>query len=147
MLIAAFKLLKGLVLLAVGIGVLHLLHRDVAALADHWINAFRVDPHSRYLHWLLSKLPMLDDRKLKELSVGTFIYSAIFLTEGTGLALSKRWAEYFTIITTASLLPLEVYELIHHATVAKVVALILNIVVVLYLIRELRKYPKAPVEP
>jgi uncharacterized membrane protein (DUF2068 family) len=115
----------------------------VAALADHWINAFRVDPHNRYLHWLLAKLPMVDDRKLKELSVGTFLYSAVFLTEGIGLALSKRWAEYFTIITTASFLPLEVYEIVRHATVAKVTALVINVVVVAYLVRELRRYRKA----
>ena len=85
---------------------------------------------------------MVDDRKLKELSVGTFIYSAIFLTEGTGLAFSKRWAEYFTIVTTASLLPLEVYEIIRHATIAKGAALVVNLVVVIYLVRELRRYPK-----
>lgn len=142
MLIAAFKLLKGFVLLAVGIGALRLLHRDLAGVVDHWVNAFRVDPHNRYLHWLLAKLPMVDDRKLKELSVGTFIYSAVFLTEGVGLALHKRWAEYFTIITTSSFLPLEVYELIHHATIAKGVALAINIAVVFYLVRELRRYPK-----
>ena len=142
MLIAAFKFLKGLLLLAVAIGALRLLHRDLAGVVDHWVNAFRVDPHNRYIHWLLAKLPMVDDRKLKELSVGTFIYSAVFLTEGIGLALHKRWAEYFTIITTSSFLPLEVYELIHHATIAKGVALAINIAVVIYLVRELRRYPK-----
>jgi uncharacterized membrane protein (DUF2068 family) len=142
MLIAVFKLLKGVVLLAVGIGALRLLHKDVAAIADHWINAFRGDPHNRYLHWLLAKLPMVDDRKLKELSVGTFVYSAIFLTEGTGLALGKRWAEYFTIVTTASFLPLELYEIFRHATIARGVALVVNVAVVLYLVRELRRYPK-----
>ena len=143
MLIAAFKLLKGLVLLAVAIGALRLLHRDLAGVVDHWVNAFRVDPHNRYIHWLLAKLPAVDDRKLKELSVGTFIYSAVFLTEGIGLALHKRWAEYFTIITTSSFLPLEVYELFHHATIAKGLALVINIAVVIYLVRELRRYPKA----
>jgi uncharacterized membrane protein (DUF2068 family) len=143
MLIAAFKLLKGLALLALGIGALRLLHRDVAALADHWINAFRVDPHNRYIYWLLAKLPMLNDQKLKELSVGTFIYSAVFLTEGIGLALRKRWAEYFTVITTASFLPLELYELFHHATLPKAVALAINIAVVVYLVRELRRNPTA----
>jgi len=143
MLIAAFKLLKGLALLALGIGALRLLHRDVAALADHWINAFRVDPHNRYIYWLLAKLPMLNDQKLKELSAGTFIYSAVFLTEGIGLALRKRWAEYFTIITTASFLPLELYELFHHATLPKGVALAINIAVVVYLVRELRRNPTA----
>lgn len=142
MLIAAFKLLKGFALLVVGIGALRLLHKDVASVAGHWINAFRVDPHNRFIHWLLAKLPMVDDRKLKELSVGTFIYSAVFLTEGVGLALHKRWAEYFTIITTSSFLPLEVYEIIHRATIAKGVALVINIAVVVYLVRELRRYPK-----
>jgi uncharacterized membrane protein (DUF2068 family) len=142
MLIAAFKLLKGAVLLALGIGALRLLHKDVAMVADRWINAFRVDPHNRYLHWLLAKLPMVDDRRLKELSIGTFIYSAIFLTEGTGLAFHKRWAEYFTIITTGSFLPLEMYEIIRHATIAKGVALAINLIVLVYLVRELRRYPK-----
>jgi uncharacterized membrane protein (DUF2068 family) len=143
MLIAAFKLLKGLALLAVAIGALKLLHQDVAAIADHWINAFKVDPHNRYILWLLAKLPLVNDRKLTELSVGTFIYSAVFLTEGIGLAFHKRWAEYFTIITTASFLPLELYEIIHRATIAKGVALAINILVVVYLVRELRRYPRA----
>jgi uncharacterized membrane protein (DUF2068 family) len=143
LLIAAFKLFKGFTLLAVAIGALHLLHRDVASVADQWINAFRVDPHNRYIHWLLTKLSSVDDRKLRELSVGTFIYAAVFLTEGTGLAFRKRWAEYFTIVTTASFLPLEIYELIHHATIAKGVALVLNVAVLVYLVWELRRHPKA----
>jgi uncharacterized membrane protein (DUF2068 family) len=141
-LIAAFKLLKGLALLALGIGALHLLHKDVEAIVLHWINVFQVDPHSHYMHLLLAKLSLVDDRRLKELSVGTFIYSAIFLTEGVGLTLGKRWAEYLTIISTASLLPLEIYELAKHAGIGKVVALVINLAVVVYLIWELRRFPK-----
>jgi len=143
-LIAAFKLLKGLALLALGIGALKLLHKDVAAVVEHWINIFQVDPHSRYIQLLLAKLSIVDDRRLKELSVGTFIYSAIFLAEGVGLALGKRWAEYLTIVTTASLLPLEVYELVKHVGIGKGVALAINLAVVAYLILELRRYPKRP---
>ncbi len=143
-LIAAFKLLKGLALLALGIGALKLLHKDVAAVVEHWINIFQVDPHSHYIQLLLAKLSIVDDRRLKELSVGTFIYSAIFLAEGVGLALGKRWAEYLTIVTTASLLPLEVYELVKHVGIGKGVALVINLAVVAYLILELRRYPKRP---
>jgi uncharacterized membrane protein (DUF2068 family) len=142
MLIAAFKLLKGFALIAVGIGALRLLHKDVASIADQWVNAFRVDPHNRYILWLVAKLSSVDDRKLRELSVGTFIYAAVFLSEGTGLALHKRWAEYFTIITTSSFLPLEIYEIVRHVTVAKIVALLVNILVVVYLVLELKRYPK-----
>src|SRR5438552_6164130 len=85
-LIAAFKLLKGLALLALGIGALKLLHKDVEAIVVHWINVFQVDPHSHYLQLLLEKLSILDDRRVKELSAGTFIYYAIFLAEGARLS-------------------------------------------------------------
>ncbi len=142
-LIAAFKLLKGLALLALGIGALKLLHKDVEAIIVHWISVFQVDPHSHYLQLLLEKLSILDDRRLKELSAGTFIYSAIFLTEGAGLAFRKSWAEYLTIITTASLLPLEIYELAKHASIGKVLALVINLAVVIYLVLEIRR-PRKP---
>ena len=141
-LIAAFKLLKGLALLALGIGALNLLHKNVAVVAEHWINDFQVDPHSHYIRLLLAKLSIVDDRRLKELSVGTFIYSAIFLTEGVGLALGKRWAEYLTIISTSSLLPIEVYELTRHPSFDKGLALVINLAVVAYLILEIRRFPK-----
>jgi len=138
-LIAAFKLLKGLVLLAAGIGALKLLHKDVATLVEHWINVFQVDPHNHYIHLLLEKVSRVDDRRLKELSAGTFVYSAIFFVEGIGLALGKRWAEYFTIIVTSSLLPLEAYELAKRVSIGKVFALLINLAVVAYLVRELRR--------
>lgn len=138
-LIAAFKLLKGFSLLAIGIGALKLLHKDVAAVVEHWINFFRADPHNHFMNYLLAKLSNLDDRRLEELSVGTFLYSAIFFTEGIGLALAKRWAAYFTIISTSSLLPFEVYELAKRPSIGKAVALLINLAVVAYLVRELRR--------
>jgi len=91
---------------------------------------------------LLAKVAKIDDRRLKELSAGTFVYSAIFMTEGVGLMLRQRWAEYLTIISTASLLPLEIYELIKHTSIAKLFAFAINIAVVVYLIWELRRFPK-----
>lgn len=139
LLIAGFKLLKACALLALGIGALKLLHKDVAAEIEHWIGVFQVDPHNHFIHLLLEKLSILDDRRLRELSLGTFIYSGIFFTEGIGLALRKRWAEYFTIITTSSLLPIEIYELIRHASIGKGFALLINLAVVAYLVRELRR--------
>ena len=139
LLIAAFKLLKGLALLALGIGALRLLHKDVAAEIAQWIDVLRVDPHNHYIQLLLDKLGMVDDRKLKALSVGTFFYSALFLTEGIGLALRKRWAEYLTIISTASLLPLEIYEIVRRASVPRIIVLIANIAIVVYLVIEVRR--------
>lgn len=141
-LIAAFKLFKGLVLFAVGIGAVRLLHKDVAFEVERWADIFRVDPHNRYIHYLLERLSILDARKLRELGVGTFFYSALLLTEGTGLLLGKRWAEYFTIIATSTFIPLEVYELTKRVSSPRLVVLLLNVVVVVYLVIELRRNRK-----
>lgn len=142
MVIAAFKLLKGLALLAVGITAPALLSKDLGPTLEHWANLFRVDPHNHYIHLLIEKLALVDATKLKEFRVGTFFYSAIFLTEGIGLALRKRWAEYLTILTTGSFLPLEVYEIVKQVSLAKVILLLFNIAIVVYLVFELRRNPK-----
>jgi uncharacterized membrane protein (DUF2068 family) len=138
-LIAAFKLFKGLVLLTVGIGAVKLLHKDIGFEIERWADIFRVDPNNVYIHRLLERLSILDDRRLKELSVGTFFYSALLLTEGTGLLLGKRWAEFFTIIVTSSLIPLEVYELTRRVSSTRLLVLLLNVMVVAYLAIEVRR--------
>jgi uncharacterized membrane protein (DUF2068 family) len=145
--IAAFKLLKGLGLLAVGIGAHTLMHRDLAVVMEHWVDVFRIDPNNHYLHTALERVTNLDARRLRELSIGTFFYAALLLTEGVGLAFGQRWAEYFTIIATSSFIPLEIYEIVHHTTVMKIVLLLINVVVVAYLVWELRRYRevKAPI--
>lgn len=139
-LIAAFKLLKGVILIAVGIGALSLLHENVAAQVNHWITALGVDAPNHYLNKLIRKHWTVDDAKLKAISVGTFFYAAVMLTEGIGLALRKRWAEYFTIFATSSFLPLEIYELIKGFTITKIVMIAINIAVVVYLALELRRH-------
>jgi uncharacterized membrane protein (DUF2068 family) len=138
LLIGLFKLLKALLLIAVGIGAVKLLHKDLAATVIHWVEVLRVDPDNRYIHRLLSKLFAVSPKQLKELSVGTFFYAALLLTEGIGLLLRKHWAEYFTVITTAALIPLEVYELAKHFTTIKVVVLAINGAIVWYLVARLR---------
>jgi uncharacterized membrane protein (DUF2068 family) len=139
LIIGAFKIVKGLLLVATGIGALRLLHKDVAEVAAHWIEVLRVDPDNRYIYALLTRALNISHRTLEEISVGTFIYAALFLTEGGGLLLRKRWAEYFTIIVTTSLLPLEFYEMVRHATITKAVVILLNGAIVAYLVRQLRK--------
>jgi len=137
--IALFKLLKAVLLIAAGIGVLKLLHRDVAQVAERWIYFLQLDPNNDHVQGLLTKIWSLDDRRLKELSAGTFAYAALFLTEGVGLWRQKRWAHYFTIIVTASFLPIEGYELVQEPSIAKVGVTVVNVAIVIYLIIRLRQ--------
>jgi uncharacterized membrane protein (DUF2068 family) len=138
LLIGFFKLFKGFLLVAVGVGAFRLLHRDVAAALTHWVEVLRVDPDNRLIHRLVEKAFSVSPRQLKELSAGTFFYASLLLTEGVGLLLRKRWAEYVTVITTTAFIPLELYELARRFTPARVGVLALNIAIVWYLVRRLR---------
>jgi uncharacterized membrane protein (DUF2068 family) len=132
-LIGLFKLLKAASLLIIGFGVLRLLHKDVASVAEHWVEVLRVDPDNRFVHRALLRIFNISPKQLKELSVGTFVYAGIFLTEGTGLLLRKHWAEYMTLISTALFIPLEVYEVWRHFTWLKVAVIVANLLIVWYL--------------
>jgi uncharacterized membrane protein (DUF2068 family) len=132
-LIGVFKLFKGISLLIVGFGLLRLLHRDVAAVTEHWIEILRVDPENRFIHRALLRIFNVTPKQLKELSAGTFVYAAIFLTEGCGLLARKHWAEYMTLISTGLFIPLEVYEIYRHFTVLKAAVTLVNVLIVWYL--------------
>jgi uncharacterized membrane protein (DUF2068 family) len=133
LLIGLFKLAKGVSLLILGFGLLHLLHRDVAEVTEHWIEFLRVDPDNRFIHRALVKVFNVTPKQLQELSAGTFVYSAIFLTEGTGLLARKHWAEYMTLISTGLFIPLEIYEIHRHFTMVKLAVTVVNALIVWYL--------------
>lgn len=133
LLIGLFKLVKGVSLLIIAFGLLRLLHRDVAEVTQHWIEVLRVDPDNRFIHRALMKIFNVTPKQLKELSAGTLVYAAIFLTEGTGLLLRKHWAEYMTLISTGLFIPLEIYEIHRHFTMLKLAVTVVNVLIVWYL--------------
>ena len=147
-LIGAFKLAKGLILVVVGLGALHLVHRDLSETAVAITRRFHLNPANRYLDLALSRFLSLDARQLRQISAGTFCYAALLLTEGMGLLLRRRWAEYFTVIVTGSFIPLELYELTRRISTTRVIVLAINVAIVWYLVAVLRRSVSAePVKP
>ncbi|MGC2301289.1 MAG: DUF2127 domain-containing protein [Acidobacteriaceae bacterium] len=141
-LVALFKLLKAALLIVGGIGLLKLIHMDVATELDHWIVKLGFDPGSHYVNQAIQKATNLSPNRIKELGLTSFVYAALFLTEGIGLWLLKRWAEWLTVIITSSLVPLEVYEIYRHPTSIKVIVLVINIAIVGYLLYRIAKEPR-----
>jgi len=139
MLIAVFKFVKGALLLTLAFGALSLLHKDVASEVEHWLDQLRIDPDNQFIGTFLSKLQLVHTKELKEMSALGAGYAAVFLVEGTGLLFRKRWAEWLTIVVTSSLMPLEVYELIKQFTVIRLLVVLVNAAVVLFLIYRVRQ--------
>ena len=139
MLIGLFKLGKSLFFFCLGVGAVHLLHKDIADEVLRLATALKFDPESRFVALLLDKVDLIDAHRLREISFATFGYSALALTEGVGLLLEKTWAEYFTLILTVSFLPWELYELARRPDWFRLSLLVLNLAVLWYLVWLLRR--------
>jgi uncharacterized membrane protein (DUF2068 family) len=74
------------------------------------------------------------------LGVVLLSYGLVEGIEAIGLWFQRRWAEYVTFVVTASLLPLEVYELANRASVLKAFTFAINVAVVVYLLRAKRLF-------
>jgi uncharacterized membrane protein (DUF2068 family) len=138
-LIGVWKLVEALALLAVAIGLLRYLHRDISGPILHLVHVFRMDPDNRYIHKFLTRVLAISPKQIRELSLGSFVYAVLRLIEGVGLVLRKRWAEYLVVVVTGIFIPLEAYELFHRFTPIRCGVLLVNLGVVVYLARNLRK--------
>ncbi len=61
----------------------------------------------------------------------------MFLTEGVGLMLLKHWAEWMTVLTTAGLIPIEVFEIYRRFTSIRLTIFAINVAIAVYLVRNL----------
>jgi uncharacterized membrane protein (DUF2068 family) len=131
--IAVYKLLKVSLLLLVAYGELRLHDASLSAKLLSWLAArpsgLEHDVVKRALQWISG----LSESRMHALRFVTLAYAAVFAVEGVGLWMRRRWAEWLTTIITASLIPLEVWELIHNPNIGAAVVLVANIAIVGYL--------------
>jgi uncharacterized membrane protein (DUF2068 family) len=142
-LIAIFKLVKAIALIAVGFAALRLVHADIGTVLELWVLKLGLDPGSSLLNHVIQRTCEIPQDKIWELGAVGFIYAGLFMTEGIGLWLAKRWAEWFTVIITGSLIPFELYEIVTRPTAIRITVLIFNVAVVAYLIHRIIHEPRS----
>jgi uncharacterized membrane protein (DUF2068 family) len=135
MLIAAFKLGQALLFVAAGVSVLRLMHHDLPDLVLRWARHMHFSPESHFVDFILGRVSIVDDKLLRRFGVGLFAYAAVGTVEGIGLYFEKAWAEYMTLLITASFLPWEVFEIFKRLTLVHASLLVVNFLVLLYLLK------------
>jgi uncharacterized membrane protein (DUF2068 family) len=127
-----------LALLAAAYGVLRLRDASFIARVYSWAATLPYglehDVVTKALVWFSG----LSSSRVEALGAVTLAYAAVFATEGIGLWMRKRWAEWLTIIITGSLIPLEIWELSMRPTFGKASVFVVNVAIVWYLIVQLR---------
>lgn len=142
--IALYKLLKVVILLLAAYGEVRLHDATLSARILSWAAAL---PHgvehdlvTRGLAWFSG----LSESRVHALRFVTLTYAAVFAVEGIGLWMERRWAEWLTTIITASLIPLELWELIHKPSIGAALVLTANMLIVGYLYWHVSTRRRAP---
>ena len=138
------KLAGGLLLVAAGFGIFRMIHRDLGTTVEHWVTRLHLDPENRLVHETVARVAGIDRAHLKALGLGTFFYAGLETVEGVGLILLQHWAEYLTVIATASLLPLELYEIARRQTPIRFGVLAVNLAIFFYLLVKIRQQRSEP---
>ena len=136
--IALFKFVLAAGLIALSFGSFKLLDPSSADLLKGWILALsETDTHPRLLRGL-EIVADLGPRKFQVIGAAALFYAVLYIVEGFGLWYEKRWAEWLTVIATSLFIPLEIYEVIRHISIARVGAVVINVALVAYLIYRIR---------
>lgn len=134
MLIAAFKMAQGLLFIAVGVAALHMVHQDLPDFLGRLAHHLRFNPESRFVDFVLDRAAIVNDKLLRRIGFSLFAYASLGMAEGIGLYLEKGWAEYMTLIITASFLPFEIFEVVRRVTPIRSGLLVINVLVFFYLL-------------
>jgi uncharacterized membrane protein (DUF2068 family) len=131
-LIAAMKIVKGFAMAGLALGVFGLVHKDLEAMARHFVQVFRISPENHYVELLLEKLGVVEPAELRKLGILTAFDASIQLTEGLGLWFGAWWAEYLVVISTGLFIPEEAAGTIEKFSGLRLTVLILNLAMFIY---------------
>jgi uncharacterized membrane protein (DUF2068 family) len=144
--IALFEAGKGLLAVIVAMWLLSLLHKDIQNVAEHLLRflhrIFRLNPDGHLARSIVRGARRVTPGNLHLWVGGTMLYAIIRFVEAAGLWLEKQWAEWFALVSGCLYIPIEIYELAHHATPIKWAVFATNLLIVAYLawlLRDLHK--------
>ncbi|HXA80330.1 MAG TPA: DUF2127 domain-containing protein [Opitutaceae bacterium] len=132
--IAGVKLFKGVLLLGIGLGLFALVNSDLDEIAQKLTDRLNIDPENHYARVFLENVANIQPHTLRHFGMWSLVYSAILLTEGTGLWLNLRWAKYMVIASTGAFVPEEIYLCLHKFGWFRLGVLVLNVAILIYII-------------
>ena len=131
--VAVVEAAKGVLVLAAGLELFALVHRDVQAIAERIVEHFHFNPASRYPRILLDAAGALTDERLVALAMGAIAYSTVRFSEAYGLWMQRRWAEWLAVVAGGLYIPIEIYEVARRVTWIRLGLLAVNVAIVVYL--------------
>lgn len=131
--VATIEATKGVVVLALAIGLIFLVHKDLAVIADRIVELLHLNPYGRVSDFFYNAADRATTKGIWTLAAGAFAYSVVRFVEAYGLWHDLDWAEWFALLSGCLYLPWEIYRLFRRSDLLNWGILIINIAIVLYM--------------
>ena len=147
--IVAIKLIKGVALLLLALGVFTLANKDLSDVFDQFLRWIHLDPERSFFQGIGAWLDTFTPSNVRVVASGTFLCGLFLIVLGSGLAFRAKWAIWLAIGESAFFIPIEIFELVHrrnpgttdhpqpelfaHPELGLFIVLVLNVLIVWYL--------------
>jgi uncharacterized membrane protein (DUF2068 family) len=132
--VAVFEAAKGAIVLPIGCGVLHLIHKNLDDIAERITEVLHINPEGKLSNLFVELANHTTDRTLWVLALGALVYAAVRLITAYGLWREREWAQWFELLSIALYLPPELYWLLRHPNWLKWGVLVTNLVIFVFML-------------
>ncbi|MEO5692144.1 MAG: DUF2127 domain-containing protein [Usitatibacter sp.] len=132
--IALFEGAKGALVLALGSGLLAVVHKNLHEVAVRLVEHAHLNPAAKYPHIFIEVASNTQDSRILLLAAGAALYALVRFVEAYGLFLERTWAEALAAVSGALYVPFEVHGLVNRPGWLGVMLLCVNLAVVAFML-------------
>jgi len=133
--VATIEFAKGMIVVLAGLGVFSMRHKDIWGAAESFLEFFHVNPYHHYVGVFIDLVSRVSDLHLWKIAVVASAYTVIRFVEAYGLWYALPWAEWVAIASGTIYIPFEFADLLHRPTPFRVLIIVVNLLIVLYMAR------------
>lgn len=133
--VAIYELVKGVLFLAIALGALSLVHKDLAEEAQNIVKRLHLDPAWHYSKLFIEESSKIHTNRLVWFAVTAGTFSVVRIVAGIGLWREQPWAEWFAVASAALYVPIEIHHFFVRPSLMLGCVIVLNLAIVVYLSR------------
>lgn len=148
--VATVEFAKGVIVVLAGLGLLSMRHKSVWGVAESLLEFLHISPNHHFVGVFIDLVSRISDVRLWKIALIVTVYVILRFVEAYGLWFALPWAEWMAAITGGIYIPFEVADFLHRATWFRLLVIVINLLIVLYMLylrvvaQKLRHAPRKP---
>ena len=132
--VATIEFTKGVIVVLAGLGAFSMRHKDIWGVTESFLEFFHVNPYHHYVGVFIDLVYRVSDVRLWKIAVVASVYVILRFVESYGLWYARSWAEWLAFASGTIYIPFEAADLFHRPTWFRVLIIVVNLGIVLYML-------------